>query len=244
MTQQEITDLLERAAAGLHPSADLVEDGVAAGRRRRRRHAAAGAIAALVLGLTGTGLGLALHGDGSGPGRRGLDPAGSAAPIPTPTASATVSAELAVDAANAVRLFASINPGEIGIVPGQRPDDERPIVDFLWNGYAARVGVTPGGAETGEADAQRRCETYGFDDKPCDAGRLPGSYEESVTVTGRPLDGGVTVRFLHVYLPNGWDVLVTVANAADTKNSPLLAAEPPLTADQLRDVAYSPLFFR
>jgi hypothetical protein len=72
---------------------------------------------------------------------------------------------------------------------------------------------------------------------------VPGSYEESVTATGRPLDGGVTFRFLHFYLPNGWDVQLTVANAADMKNSPLLAAEPPLTIEQLRDVAYSPLLF-
>jgi hypothetical protein len=57
------------------------------------------------------------------------------------------------------------------------------------------------------------------------------------------VDGSVTTRYLTVYFAEGWDVTVTEANAADTKNSPVLSPEVPLTLDQLREVAYSDAWF-
>ena len=60
-----------------------------------------------------------------------------------------------------------------------------------------------------------------------------------MTWTGPPADGGVTTRLLTVYFAEGWDVTVMVANAADTKDSPVLSPDVPLTLDQLREVAYS-----
>jgi hypothetical protein len=38
--------------------------------------------------------------------------------------------------------------------------------------------------------------------------------------------------------------MVTMANAADGKDSPVLSPDVPLTLDQLRDVAYSSVWFR
>jgi hypothetical protein len=64
-----------------------------------------------------------------------------------------------------------------------------------------------------------------------------------MTWTGPPVDGAVTTRLLTVYFAEGWDVTVMVANAADAKDSPALADDVPLTLDQLRQVAYSEVWF-
>ena len=140
--------------------------------------------------------------------------------------------------------FGSLVPGTITTLPNKEMDDANPIVDFLWNGYAARVGVTSDSYVTGERvpDPKQRCELLGTG-QPCTPGRAPGSYEQSVTSTGPAVDGGVTVSFVTVYFAEGWDVHVTLANAADTKDSPVLAPDVPLTLEQLREVAYSDAWF-
>jgi hypothetical protein len=202
------------------------------------------------VGLVGTGLTLAVSGDGA-TAPRGVDVADQTTPTVTPTPTreqslADVLDELAVRSAQVPQVFGSIIPGDVGALPNKEMLDSRPIVDFLWDGFAVRVGLTPASENTGGSDLEprRRCEEFGHTDGPCVPGRLPGSYEESTTATGPAVDGGVTVRFLNVYLANGWDVLVTVANAADTKQAPVLSPKPPLTLDRMRDVAYSDLWFR
>ncbi len=246
MTEHHVTELLERVTAELQPDPRLVAAGVAAGRRRRRRHLVGTAAATVaVLGLTGTGLTLALSGSG-GDGSRAFDPASTPKPQASATAPSPAPVEpwsLAVTAAQVPATFASVLPGDITEAPQKEPDI--PIVDFQWNGFATRVGVVSDSFITGRsvADPRRRCEEFGSGAQPCEPGRVPGSFEQSMTWTGPPVDGGVTVRLLTVYFAEGWDVTVTVANAADTKDSPVLSPEVPLTMDQLRQVAYSDVWF-
>ena len=244
MTEHQVTELLERATAEMVPDPGLVAAGVAAGRSRRRRHLVGTAAAAVaMLGLTGTGLTVALSGDG-GDGARGVDVSGTSTPKRT-TSSAPAAVghwELAVAPGQIPATFGSVLPGDITRLPQKEPDI--PIVDFQWNGFATRVGLISDSFVTGERvpDPKERCEQFGsgFD---CTPGRVPGSYEQSNTGTGPPVDGGVTVRLLTVYFAEGWDVTVTIANAADTKNSPVLSEDVPLTMDQLRQVAYSDAWF-
>ena len=135
--------------------------------------------------------------------------------------------------------FASVLGGDITEFPQKEPDI--PIVDFQWNGFATRVGLISDSFITGKsvADPRQRCEEFGSGGQPCEPGRVPGSFEQSMTWTGPPVDGGVTTRLLTVYFAEGWDVTVMVSNAADSKNSPVLTPDVPLTLDQLREVAYS-----
>jgi hypothetical protein len=247
MTEHQVTTLLERATEELQPDPGLVAAGVAAGRRRRRRHLVGTAAATVVLlGLTGSGLTVALSGSG-GDGAHAVDPVSS--PTPKRTKVSTPAPverwSLDVNAAQVPGTFGSLVPGVITAVPNKELDDASPIVDFRWDGYAVRVGLVSDSYVTGERvpDPQERCEQLGSG-FGCVPGRVPGSYEQSSTGTGPPVDGGVTVRFLTVYFAEGWDVTVTVANAADTKDSPVLSPDVPLTMDKLRDVAYSEVWFR
>jgi hypothetical protein len=246
MTEHHVTELLERATADLGFDPDLVNAGIAAGRRRRRRHLVGTAVATVaVLGLAGTGLVLAVSGDGPG-GTRAVDPAAQTTPT-RPKSQAPVATEhwqLAVTAGQVPATFASVLPGGITELPQKEPDI--PIVDFQWNGFATRVGLVSDSFITGRSipDPRQRCEEFGSGGQPCTPGRVPGSFEQSMTWTGPPVDGGVTTRLLTVYFAEGWDVTVTVSNAADSKNSPVLAPDVPLTLDQLREVAYSDAWFR
>ena len=92
-------------------------------------------------------------------------------------------------------------------------------------------------------DPRRRCEEFGSGGQPCEPGRVPGSFEQSMTWTGPPVDGASRRGSSPSYFAEGWDVTVIVANAADSKNSPVLTPDVPLTLDQLREVAYSAVWF-
>ena len=149
-----------------------------------------------------------------------------------------------MQAAQVPQTFGSLVPGTITTVPNKEMDDANPIVDFRWNGYAVRVGLISDSYVTGQRvpDPLKRCQELGSG-APCTPGRVAGSYEQTMTWTGPAEDGGVTVRYLAVYFAEGWDVTVTEANAADTKDSPALTPDVPLTMGQLRQVAYSDAWF-
>ena len=243
MTEHNVTELLERATAELRPRSALVAAGVAAGRRRRRHHLVGTAAATVaVLGLTGTGLTLAVSGDGPD-GARGVDPAQTTSTRPKAQAPATTEHwKLAVTAGQVPATFASVLPGDITESPQKEPDI--PIVDFQWNGFATRVGLISDSFITGKSvpDPRQRCEELGSGGQPCEPGRVPGSFEQSMTWTGPPVDGGTTTRVLTVYFAEGWDVTVMVSNGA-AKEGPVLAPDVPLTLEQLRQVAYSDVWF-
>jgi hypothetical protein len=246
MTEHHVTELLERVTEELQPDPGLVAAGVAAGRRRRRRHLVGPAAAMVtVLGLAGTGLTVALSGSG-GDGSRAVDPVSTSKPHRTTTAPTPQVGrwKLAVRAAEVPATFGALVPGTISTVPNKEMDDANPIIDFLWNGYAARVGLVSDSYITGKkvADPQLRCQEFGSD-QPCTAGRLPGSFEQSMTWTGPAVDGGTTTSALTVYFAEGWDLTVMVTNAA-AKEGPALTPDVPLTLDQLREVAYSEIWFQ
>ena len=248
MTEHQVTELLERATTDLQPDPGLVAAGVAAGRRRRRRHLVGTAAATVaVLGLAGTGLTVALSGDDAD-GARGVDVSGSSGQqrTPTPAPAAVEPWKLAVTAEQVPATFASVVPGTITTLPNKEMDDANPIVDFLWNGYAVRVGVVSDSYVTGERvpDPKERCELEISVGQPCTPGQVPGSYEQTMTWTGPKDDGRVTVRTLRLYFAEGWDLTVMEANAADYKDSPVLSPDVPLTLDQLREVAYSAAWFK
>ncbi len=248
MTERHVTELLERATAELQPDPGLVAAGVAAGRRRRRRHLVGTAAAAVaVLCLTGIGLTIALSGDGASD-RRGVDVAGTTTttqPVRSQRAPVMKPWSLAVTADQVPASFASVLPGDITTLPQKDPDDANPIVDFRWDGFWTRVGLTSDSYVTGKQvdDPRQRCEEFGSAGYACAPGSVPGSIEQSLTWTDYAADGIVTTRLLTVYFAEGWDVTVMVANAAESKNSPALVDDVPLTLDQLREVAYSEVWF-
>jgi hypothetical protein len=247
MTEQQVVDLIDRVTTTL-PAAgpDLVAGAVAGGRRRRRRHVIGTAAATVaVLGLVGTGLTVALSGAGAD-GARAVDPATPSKPQRTTSAPAPAQRwALAVNAVQVPATFASVLPGQITTLAQKDPDDANPIIDFQWNGFATRVGVTSDSYITGKsvADPQQRCQEFGIG-QPCVPGLLPGSFEQSSTWTGPAVDGGATTRVVAVYFAEGWDVTVMTSNAADFKDSPALAPDVPLTLDQLRQAAYSEVWFQ
>ena len=246
MTETQVTELLERATADLHVDERLVAAGIAAGRRRRRRHLVGTAAATVaVLGLTGVGLTVAMSGGGGG--SHAVDPAAPSSPrrAAAPGPASVQPWSLGVTAAQVPATFGALVPGTIATVPNKEPDDANPIIDFRWNGSAIRVGLTSDSYITGTRvpDPRVRCQEFGSD-TPCAPGGVPGSYEQSSTWTGPAADGGVTVRVVTVYFAEGWDVTVMEANAADFKDSPVLAPDVPLTLGQLREVAYSDVWFR
>ncbi len=244
MTEQQAVDLLDRVTTDLAVDPGLVAGAVSRGRRHRRRHlVGTAAVTVAVLGLTGAGLTVALSGQGGD--SRGVDPAPVATDPPQQDAPAPLTmAKLVATAHQVPRTFASIIPGEITAVPNKVWDDHNPIIDFLWNGYAVRVGLTADDYVSGQRviDPLRRCHEQGIG-QPCTPGQVPGSYEQTMTWTGPREDGGVTVRTLTVYLPTGRDVTVMESNAAGWKDSPVLTSDLPLTLDQLRLVAYSDVWF-
>jgi hypothetical protein len=247
MTEQQVVDLIDRVTSTLPPAGpDLVAGAVAGGRRRRRRHVIGLAAATVaVLGLVGTGLTVALSGTGPD-GSRAVDPATTSKPqrTTTPKPAPVRQWSLAVRAAQVPETFASVLPGEITTLAQKDPDDANPIIDFQWNGFATRVGVTSDSYITGQpvADPQQRCQEFGSG-QPCTAGRLPGSFEQSMTWTAPVVDGSATTSAVTVYFAEGWDVTVMVANAA-AKDGPPLTPDVPLTMDQLRQVAYSDVWFQ
>ncbi|WP_134740327.1 hypothetical protein [Nocardioides sp. 503] len=251
------TSTLQRAASLLEPDVDrLVTGGTARGRRLRRRHRVGGGIAAAaVVGLVAASAAVVpqlLDADGSVP-RQG---AVAADPTPTPTPeprtpTAPTRRPLAVTQAQVPATFAELFPGEITELPQKEVVDEAPIVDFQWQGFAVRVGITPAeyslpySIDTGEqigtaAGPRKRCQQGGL------GGCVPGpdgSWVATYVNTGPAVDGGVSSRFVTAYTADGWDVMVVSHNAASSKGSELLADEPPFTVAQLRRAALSGIWF-
>lgn len=249
--------LLDRAASRLEPDLDrLVAGGTARGRRlRRRRRVGTGLTALAVVGLVATSAAVVpqlLDADGSAP-RQGAV-ASDPTPTPTPepsTPPAPTRRPLAVTQAEVPGTFAELFPGEITELPAKEVVDEAPIVDFRWNGFGVRVGITPAeyslpysidtGEQIGTAGGPRkRCRTGGL------GGCVPGpdgSWVATYVNTGPAVDGGVSSRFVTVYTADGWDVMVVSHNAASSKGSELLADEPPFTVAQLEQAALSGIWF-
>ncbi|WP_193612438.1 hypothetical protein [Nocardioides lijunqiniae] len=250
------TSTLQRAASRLEPDVDrLVAGGTARGRRlRRRRRVGGGITAAAVVGLVAAGVAVVPQVLDGGASPRGGAAASDPTPTPTPdptTPTAPTRRPLAVTQAQVPATFAELFPGQVTELPAKEVVDEAPIVDFRWNGFGVRVGITPAeyslpySVDTGEqigtaGGPRKRCRTGGL------GGCVPGpdgSWVATYVNTGPAVDGGVSSRFVTVYTADGWDVMVVSHNAASSKGSELLADEPPFTVAQLKQAALSGIWF-
>lgn len=266
MNEQEIGALLERATRDLTPDLEsLVAGGVRRGRVRQRRRRVVGAGSALLAAVFVAGVAWGLVGQQS-PGSRAIDPATTrpsapSTPVtpltPSPSASASSAgttaratparAELAVTTAEVPSTFALLAPGEVSAPePGSGPDSA-PVVDFTWNGFAVRVGVTPDDWVTGERvpDPARRCAEEGLGGDgvgPCRPGP-EGTVIQTMDGTNPPIDGGTALRSVTVFRPDGWDVLVMAYNGP-AKEGPVTADQPPFTLDELEQFASSDAWLR
>jgi hypothetical protein len=62
--------------------------------------------------------------------------------------------------------------------------------------------------------------------------------------TGPAVDGAVTGRGAFLFTTDGWEIFVMSYNAADGKDSPPLADEPPLSLDQLEQIVTGDTWLR
>jgi hypothetical protein len=64
------------------------------------------------------------------------------------------------------------------------------------------------------------------------------------TDSGPPVDGAVSGRGLSLFTPDGWEIFAISCNAADGKDSPVLADEPPFDFDELEQIVMSDAWLR
>ncbi len=252
MNEQEMADLLDRATRDLTPNVDaLVVGGLRRGQVRLRRRRATAALATVAAVLTVMVAGSQLLGPG-GAGGRAVDPAGPSAPMvspsptlgsPAPTGPApTTRARLAVTTAQVPATFASLEPGRVSAPSAKSGPDRAPVVDFTWNGFGVRVGITPDDYVSGRPvpDPSDRCAQQAGGDV-CRGGP-DGTVTSTSSSTSPPADGGTAVRSVWVFRPDGWDVLVVAYNGP-AKQGPVTADQPPFTLAELGRIAASDVWF-
>lgn len=151
--------------------------------------------------------------------------------------------------------FATLFPGSVTDLPLKEPTT--PIVDFLWNGYAVRVGFQKAeyvvgvaiDPDTGLAGELGRWQDAGTPIQRCQrsAERVNDCTVEpdgSVTRTLSYTNRGLAMNFAWMYTTDGWDVWLSAANAPDTKDVEPIAPDAPFTPQQLLRAAQSEIWFR
>lgn len=257
MNEKEMTDLLHRATDDLAPDVtSLVAGGLRRGQVRQRRRRAA-SVAAVAVAVVAVGGGARLLGAGGLGGRavEPVEPAGPAAPTATaratpppstptpPTRGEPPRAQLAVSTADVPATFASLAPGEVSAPDEKSGPDTAPVVDFTWNGFGVRVGLTPDDYVSGHRvlDPMRRCADQASG-RPCRQ-RSDGTVILTESRINPPIDGGTRYRSVTVFRPDGWDVLVMVFNGSG-KAGPVMAPQPPFDLAELEQIASSDVWFR
>lgn len=247
MNEREMVELLRRATEDLSPDTrTLVTGGLERGRRRqRRRRVTAGLAAATASVALGIGSWQLL--DTAEVSGRGVDPAAPTQTPSTTSASAeperepTPTVDLAVTTADVPTAFASLEGGEVSAPGPKSGPDAAPVVDFTWNGFGVRVGITPDDYVSGqrEPDPAVRCAEQTNDRcRP----RPDGTVVSTTSGTNPAVDGGTRLRSVIVFRPDGWDVLVMAYNGPD-KEGPVLADEPPFDVAELTRIASSDVWF-
>lgn len=246
MNENDVSDLLHRATRDLAPDVgSLVAGGIRRGqvRQRRRRTAAAVTTSAAVVLVAAAGFQLLTAEDTASRGISPVDPAPPSASARSAHPAPVARAELAVTTTQVPAAFASLAPGRVSRASSKSGPDAAPVVDFTWDGFGIRVGLTPDDYVTGRSvpDPARRCAEQAQGD-PCRPG--PGGTVVSTSSTTNPAaDGGTHVRSVSVFRPDGWDVLVMAYNGPG-KEGPVLASEPPFDRRQLLRIASSDVWFR
>lgn len=254
MNEQEMANLLDRATRDLAPDIEaLVAGGLRRGQARRHRRQMVTTVATTVAAvLVIVVAGSQLLGPG-GAADRAIDPADSvpstlASPSPTASAPPTgptspTRARLAVTTEQIPKTFASLEPGLVSAPSAESGPDTAPVVDFTWNGFGIRVGLTPDDYVTGRRvpDPARRCAEQAGGD-PCRPGP-DGTVISTTSSTNPKVDGGTEVGSARVFRPDGWDVLVMAYNGP-AKQGPATAVKPPFTLPELQRIATSNIWFR
>jgi len=246
-------DILREAASRLEPDIDsLVAGGTARGRRLRRRRRLGTVVAgAAVAGVVVAGAALApslLDGDAKVADEPGF--ADDTKPVPSesvkpdePTQAPPPDApDLSVRAKELPGLVSALFPGEVTDADertGQIMNGGKSfqVAHFRWNGFLLTVGATSAGG----GDPMARCRDNAGDGSTCTQ-RPDGSALLTWQQTGPAKDGAVTGRGVGLYV-TGWDISAIAYNAADGKDSPLLADEPPFTSAQLEVIVDDPAWF-
>lgn len=246
MNEKDMTELLQRATEELTPDVQaLVAGGLRRGqvRQRRRRTAAAAVTSAAVVLLAAGGFQM-LRADGTT--SRGIAPADPAPPSASTRPArpeTTAKSELAVNTEQVPTTFASLEPGQVSAPSPKSGPDAAPVVDFTWEGFGVRVGLTPDDYVTGRstADPALRCAEQA-EGQQCRSGP-GGTAVITSSFTNPAVDGGTDVRSVTVFRPDGWDVLVMAYNGP-AKEGPVTAAEPPFDLQELQRIASSDVWFR
>lgn len=246
-----VTELLRRASDDLAPDVDrLVSGGIARGRSRRRRARVGTTVASLaVIGVVG-GLAVVvprLDGADSArdPGVATDGPSETApetpseAPSPGPTGTPTAPEQLReIPAAQVPEIALSLLQPPASLTLGE-PDvhldepDHR-VVRVRLDGMVTDFGMfsrKPGSVSSCRQDAESMggsCQELG---------------EDLLLLTWGPVEAdGVTCQGANVERSR-YEVWATSCNAAESKDSPPLAAEPPLTVMQLAQIVANDYWF-
>ncbi len=139
--------------------------------------------------------------------------------------------------------FASLEPGKVSAPSPKSGPDSAPVVDFTWNGFGIRVGLTPDDYVSGRRvpDPAARCADQGTG-QPCRPGP-DGTVVSTSSFENPARDGGTRLRSVIVFRPDGWDVLVAAYNGPG-KEGPVTADQPPFDLRELQRIAASDVWFR
>jgi hypothetical protein len=249
MTDTQVGELLERATADLRPSADLVADGVAAGRRRRRRGfalTAAGTFAAVaVVG----GVVALVPGSGS-PSDHAVaaDPSGSTSP----------GSFRAEPSASPVTHAPGVNEGPFPVAPGAmastlatllhgtvtNPKDDQYHLSGADGWQSGGVDLNGGSVSVSyEHSTGPRCDgdlTRG--NTGCTAlgdGFFLSSYSAEITTKGEGRTGARDVGVTY-YTPDGYKINATASNAGSADPAHPAMDRPVLDLDALTTIAQAP----
>jgi hypothetical protein len=246
-----VTELLRRASDGLTPDVDrLVSGGIARGRRRRRRARIGTTVASLaVIGVVG-GLAVVVPHLGGADSARdpgvasdggGVVASETVSPTPTetPTPDASVPRDLAPFRADRIpaivdEVLATTRAAGVRSADPVLDEPDQKFAVFLYDGMNTSVGMNSV-LEPSLAGCQE--EAAGIDGACV---RLADGTVEQVW--GPTLADGVTCQGASAYR-HGYVVWATSCNAVEAKDSPALAAEPPIEIGLLERIVLSDVWF-
>jgi hypothetical protein len=264
-TEQDVKNLLHNVTADLTPDVTaLVRQGRSQGQRlRRHRNRTVTIGVAAVVAVAATGVSLLAQFNATQQDMTSLTKPTAVnreqTEQPAATSTPPTRRRLAVQPADIPATFARLYPGDVTLQ--SQKESGIPIVDFLWNGFSIRVGFAKAEYHAANQNVDPNTGDIRFGNWKAAGTPL----ERCLRATDHPSDchltvDGFAVRRLHdttmksiggpslnwawVYTPDGWDIWLSAANAADTKSGPTLAPEVPLTTLQVLRAAQSDVWFQ
>ncbi len=239
-----VTELLHRASDGLTPDVDrLVSGGIARGRSRRRRARIGTTVASLaVIGVVG-GLAVVVPRLGGADSARDPDIASdgpSVTATETPTETPTPSDRLRdIPAAQVPTVALSLLDPPVSVALG-KPDVHlgepgNRVVTVRLDGMVTQFGMIGPGPGSSSSSCESDAESMGGSCQEIEDGVL-------LLTWGPADDDGVTCQGASVERSRH-EVYVTSCNAAERRDSPPLADEPPLSVVQLTQIVANDYWF-